>query len=156
MIKYNLNIGDVAVSRVNATYTCFGLGSCLGVFIQDRLTGISGGAHILLPESEGEENCSGKFYSVEKAVNRLLQQFEQLGSNLTYLRAKITGGANVVGLSVDNGSMNTQAVVKQLTTNKIFIAVLEVGGKQSRTAHFTSDTGLLTVKKPQINELRVY
>ncbi len=156
MIEYKLAIGDVAVSNISTTYTCYGLGSCLGVFIQDRLTGISGGAHILLPESDSNEIRSDKFYSVDSAVKRLLYQFEQLGSNLTYLRAKVTGGANVVGLTVDTGLMNTEALIKQLTENKIFIAAIEVGGKYSRTAQYKSDTGLLTVKKPQINDLRVY
>src|SRR6478609_4263347 len=42
MIQYKLNIGDVVISDSPATYTCFGLGSCIGLFIQDRLTGLSG------------------------------------------------------------------------------------------------------------------
>src|SRR4051812_11663902 len=96
MIEYKLNIGDVVASAVPASYICFGLGSCIGLFIQDRVTGISAGAHIFLPEEEQEPADSSKFYSATAAIDNILEQFKFHGNDLTALRAKVTGGANVL------------------------------------------------------------
>jgi chemotaxis protein CheD len=156
MREYTLNMGDVATTFGEARYTCFGLGSCIGLFLQDRLTGLSGGAHILLPELEKGPLEYAKFYNVTSALTELLHQLKLNGSDLTCLRAKITGGANVINVNTQTGSRNVQSVIKQLTELKIFIAATDVGGTYFRTAKFESDTGLLSVKIPQINECRTY
>lgn len=156
MIEYTLNIGDVMTSKRNATYACFGLGSCVGLFLQDRITGISGGAHILLPGNDEGPEGSGKFYNVTAALNELLKQFQLQGSNLQALRAKITGGANVIGVNMQTGERNASTLVKQLTDRKIYIAAMDVGGNQSRTARFEGHTGLLTVRMSAIKELKNY
>lgn len=67
-------------------YSCFGLGSCIGLFVQDRLRGLSGGAHILLPESEKVPD-GFKFYNVIAALDEILNHFKSQGSNLSALRA---------------------------------------------------------------------
>jgi chemotaxis protein CheD len=155
MIGYTLNIGDVITSSEKATYACFGLGSCVGLFIQDRLTGLSGGAHIFLPANESGPDTT-KFYSAEAAVDELLKQFRLRGSNLTALRAKLTGGANVISVSADTGARNSDSVISYLKANRIFIAGLDIGGVHCRTAKFQSDTGLLTVKSAGTNALKIY
>jgi chemotaxis protein CheD len=155
MITYTLNIGDVFTSSEKATYTCFGLGSCVGLFLQDRLSGLSGGAHIFLPENERGPDTT-KFYSVESALNELLSQFRVRGSDLTSLRAKLTGGANVISVSSDTGARNTDSVISYLKARKIFIAGADIGGAHSRTVKFQSDTGELTVKSAATNELKIY
>ncbi len=155
MIEYTLNIGDVITSPRKARYACFGLGSCIGLFIQDRLTGITGGAHILLPGNEqGPDNF--KFYNVSAAVDEILNQFKMQGSNLTALRAKVTGGANVIGVNSTTGVRNAESVINHLTAHKIYIAAVDVGGNYSRTARFESQTGVLSVCMSAIKECKNY
>jgi len=156
MREYKLNIGDVVTSSKNVTYTCLGLGSCIGLFIQDRLTGISGGAHIFLPESESGSNNFSSFCSATKAIDEILRQMKSNGSTLEYLRAKITGGANVLGFNSSTGEQNANSVVKHLIDKKVFIAAKDLGGSFCRTAKFDSDSGTLTVRIPQINQQKIY
>ncbi|PZR31621.1 MAG: hypothetical protein DI538_20695 [Azospira oryzae] len=156
MIEYKLNIGDVAISEEPASYTCFGLGSCVGLFVQDRITGLSGGAHIFLPDSEGTGMDQKKFYNVTSALEELLTQFQLRGNQLDSLRAKVTGGADIVRLHYQTGKRNVESVVSHLTARKIFIAAMDVGGGFCRTAKFESKTGKLTVKIPVTNEYKIY
>jgi chemotaxis protein CheD len=156
MIDYQLNIGDVAISTRSAKYTCYGLGSCIGLFIHDRLTGISGGAHILLPESEKGPADFAKYYNVTEAIDEILTRMKFTGNPLNTLRAKITGGANVVSINCHTGQRNIESVTRHLTERKIFLAASDVGGTYCRSAKFESSTGLLTVRIPQINEYKIY
>jgi len=155
MIDYTLNIGDVVTSPRQASYTCYGLGSCIGLFLHDRLTGLSGGAHILLPESESGVSSFSKFYNVVSALDEMLAQFTNQGSTLEALRAKIVGGANVIGVNMLTGERNVKSVVRQLVARKIFVAALEVGGRYSRTAKFESTTGNLIVRISETNESKI-
>jgi chemotaxis protein CheD len=155
MINYTLNIGDVFISSQKASYTCYGLGSCVGLFVQDRVTGISGGAHILLPGNEKGIGRMDKFYNVTGAMQEILTQFQIMGSSLTTLRAKIAGGANVIGGELLTGKMNCESVLKQLIDHQIFIAAKDVGGSCYRTATFRSDTGQLLVRT-ESKELNIY
>lgn len=156
MIQYKLNIGDVVISDAPATYTCFGLGSCIGLFIQDRLTGLSGGAHIFLPASDTHSIEQDKFYAADAAIQNILDRFKERGSNLNALRAKVVGGANVLGGNLQTGPQNTASVLQRLVASKIFIAAQDVGGTITRTVHFKTDTGELIVKVPTTNELKIY
>lgn len=157
MMEFTLNMGDVMTSRRAATYTCIGLGSCIGLFLQDRVTGLSGGAHILLPESDEGPGVEGeaKFYNATGALNELLRQFRLLGSNLETLRAKVVGGANVVSANINTGERNAESVVNQLVANRVFIAAIDVGGNYFRTARFQSQTGELSIKRSPINEFAI-
>jgi len=159
MIDHRLNIGDLIVSKnKDMTFTCFGLGSCIGLFLQDRITGISGGAHILLPSEIESPNIFGQFYSVQSAINELLLQFKKRGSSLMTLRAKVTGGANVLSSDIEfaTGKRNTENVINNLIKNKIFIAASETGGQHARTAKFNCKTGELLVRKPDSEEINIY
>jgi chemotaxis protein CheD len=155
-MEYQLNIGDVVTSGSTANYTCFGLGSCIGLFMQDRVTGLTGGAHILLPDDETVPLGTLKFYSVQRAIDEILRRMKVKGSSLTTLRAKVTGGANVIGATSEIGGRNIESVVANLRERKIFLAAMDVGGTYCRTARFESQTGLLQVRLPQLNQYKTY
>jgi chemotaxis protein CheD len=136
-----LQINDLYVTRQPVVYTCFGLGSCIALFIADRLTGVTGGVHIPMPD----EITAGEFLSAARLIEALLSNFEGLGSNLSFLRAKITGGAQLYNSFTSLGQQNIEAVVANLRERKIFLAAADVGGNLARTAHFNSVTGALTI-----------
>jgi chemotaxis protein CheD len=156
MINYKLNIGDVVTSSKAVRYSCYGLGSCIGLFIQDRLTGHSGGAHIFLPEDEIGPNRYSRFCNVTYAVEEILRQMKAHGSSLQTLRAKIAGGANLFATTSSVGERNGQSLMKHLIDRRIFIAAHDLGGTFCRTVKFESQSGMLHVSKPQIKQYKTY
>lgn len=155
MINHVIKIGEVKSFSDPVTLVCYGLGSCVGLFMQDRAKGIAGGAHILLPEDENGPPCSEHWYSVRRALERIFEEFQMLGSSLKGLRAKITGGANVY-TATGSGERIVQSVVDGLTGRNVYLAASDVGGRLPRTAHFYSDTGMMLVKTAQTNSYRIF
>lgn len=155
MRDHTLNIGEVKTFDHPVTLTCHGLGSCVGLFVQDRTKGITGGAHILLPDDDAAVEEGKLWYSVSKAVNRILEQFQRKGSLLDTLRAKVAGGANILNSTFGVGQRNVESVVNELIRRRIYIAALDVGGQVSRTAKFDSDSGSLVVRTVETNNYKV-
>lgn len=156
MTNHRLNIGDVVTSSEKVIYTCLGLGSCIGLFIKDRLTNQTAGAHIFLPDDEqGPDNISS-LCNVSAALDEILRQLKMNGSNLTALRAKMAGGANVLGTKTLSGYRNAQSVLKQLIRRGIYIAASDLGGTHCRSATFDSNSGTMTVKNAQLNEFKTF
>jgi chemotaxis protein CheD len=149
MKRVILNIGDAHAVEGAATFTCFGLGSCIGLFLQDRTLGLAGGAHIMLPEDTTSSHaCAGKFYNVTEAIDYLLKQFARKGSSLKAIRAKITGGANIIQTMYNIGALNAESTRNHLTRRGVYIAATDVGGFESRTVNFHTYTGDLSIVNP--------
>ncbi len=148
-MKKVLGISELYSSDKPVEYTCYGLGSCIGLFINDRVKGLSGGAHIALPGPTNES----EFIDAEKMIDGLLEQLSNQGSDLLTLRAKVTGGAQVFESALDIGKQNIEMVLKQLTNKRIFIAAMDVGGKVSRTARFNGESGEVKIST---SEQRTY
>jgi chemotaxis protein CheD len=141
MRKRMLNINEVDVTDKPVVYTCYGLGSCIGLFVTDRVRGLTGGAHIPLPScSDADE-----FLGAGRLINELLGLFALGGSDLSGLRAKVTGGAQVYENSFNIGEQNVQVVLQKLIDLKVYLAATDVGGAMARTARFNSVTGELQI-----------
>ncbi len=136
-----LAINDVDVSDHPVVYTCYGLGSCIGLFISDRSKAVSGGAHIALALPSPNSQYPDAF----DMIDQLLTGLKERGSDLSTLRAKIAGGARVYDSSPDIGACNVEMVMNYLVRHKIFLAATDVGGRCARTARFDSDTGKLGI-----------
>lgn len=141
MKKKVLHMNDFDVSEKPVVYTCYGLGSCIGLFVTDRRLNLSGGAHIPIPFSLG----GGSFLDATYMIDELLNTFVSMGSDLSNLRAKLTGGAKVYESALSIGEQNAQVVISQLIQKKVFIAASDVGGVVSRTARFNTLTGELEI-----------
>lgn len=148
--EYVLSIGDVKTIDGPAMFTCLGLGSCIGVFLEDRNAGVYGGAHIFLPDNKQPRHPdAGKHYNVVQAIDALLEQFARMGSSLQSVSAKITGGANVIvkgGNSI--GERNARSAMSYLASRGIKITSVDVGGRESRTARFHTSTGNVNINNP--------
>jgi chemotaxis protein CheD len=136
-----LNINEMDVSAEPVVFTCYGLGSCIGLFITDRTKGLSGGVHIPLPNNASQSEWKDATYLIDE----LLSTFQAWGSDLNTLRAKVTGGAQVYGSHSNIGAQNAEVVLKQLTDRKVYIAATDVGGTISRTARYHSQSGELQI-----------
>lgn len=128
-------MGDLVVSATEGDeLVAIGLGSCIGLAMVDRLAGVAGLAHVVLPESSGTAGPPGKF--ADTAVPELLAQMERLGAVKRRVQAVLIGGARMfaVGGSMDIGSRNATAVRDQLRQLGILVHAEEIGGSRGRTA----------------------
>jgi chemotaxis protein CheD len=140
MTKRMLNINEVAVFKEPVEMICYGLGSCVALFVSDRVKGISGGAHIFLSEKIANSELKG----ASELVDELLKGFQNYGSDLKTLRAKMAGGARIFDTLSSTGADNAKEILRLLVSKSIFVAASDVGGEISRTARFnSSDQSLL-------------
>ncbi len=153
--EHPLNIGEIKVFAKPTIITCFGLGSCIGLFLYDRIHKIGGGAHIMLPKimEMNENNGISMSSYADFAVESLITRMKIKGSH-TSLRAKVVGGANLfAGDHLQVGKNNIAAVVKQLLQNRIYMAGMDVGGSVSRTARFYTENGSVAVSTPSYKHI---
>jgi len=139
MQRYVLNMGEMVVASNSGEIICYGLGSCIGVFLHDRFQKIGAGAHIALPEAEGECNATT---SLSSLVNEMLNA----GCNRQTIRAFIIGGANILNLQSFNiGIKNIEFVRNELKKARIMIKAQDVGGANYRTARLNVSQGSLVI-----------
>ena len=150
-----LGIGDMKVFDQPVLMKCFGLGSCVGLFVKDRKTGVTGGAHIFLPEASRDASLI-EHMAADSCVKEMLQKMKSMGASLESTRAKIAGGSNVLRSFNEVGSKNTIAVIDALLKSKIYIVALDVGGFTSRTVEFDSASEKLTVHHLERNSTKIY
>src|SRR6187455_2858681 len=105
-----LLIGEVKVFDQPVVMKCYGLGTCVGLFVKDHMTGITGGAHIFLPDFN-ETNSFGEGIPADECVEHMLGEMKKKGASLSTLRAKIAGGSNSRLHFYDVGNRNTKGVI---------------------------------------------
>ena len=131
----NVRMGEMVVSaRPGDELSAIGLGSCIGLAVADRQSGVVGLAHVVLPESFGVNGPPGKF--ADLAVPELLHRLEAAGAVRRRLLAVIMGGARMFAgeLTNDIGARNTEAVRECLDTERVAIHAQDIGGDRGRTA----------------------
>ncbi|MBL6447048.1 chemotaxis protein CheD [Fulvivirga sp. 29W222] len=136
-----LGLSEWAVSNSPGEIICFGLGSCVGVFLYDKFKRIGAGAHIMTPS----DKCGG-FNIITAMISEMLL----LGSQPLTIRARLVGGANIFSMeSYCIGKRNVDSVKKDLKKMRILIESEDLGGNESRTARLNISTGELIVSTPQ-------
>lgn len=137
MKKIVLFINDFYTTQGVEEMICYGLGSCIGLFIQDRCLGLTSGAHI--PVIKSYEHTGYK--SAEEILMNMFNELSEKGSSLKNLRAKIVGGASIFKSSYNIGEENVKIIRELLINKKVFIAAQDTGGNFARTAYFNLVTG---------------
>jgi chemotaxis protein CheD len=141
MLEHALNLGEFVVTKDIANIACYGLGSCVGLFIYDRVNKISGAAHVVLSDDLEKDTT----YNAKTAFEKLIEEIEKIGGDKNALRAKIVGGANLFNSGFRTGERNVETLKKLILNHKIFLAGQDVGGTKSRTARFNTLNGNLLV-----------
>jgi chemotaxis protein CheD len=127
------------------------LGSCVSACIRDRVSGIGGMNHFMLPES-GTENgdplsSSARYgtYAMEVLINQLIK----LGAKRPNLEAKVFGGGNVMRhFTVHNiGERNADFALEYLKTEKIRVVAQDLVGIYPRKVYFFPKTGKVLIKR---------
>lgn len=127
------------------------LGSCVAACIRDRVFGIGGMNHFMLPDSGGDANsplsASMRYgaYAMEMLINQLLKA----GARRENLEAKVFGGGNVLRgfTSINVGERNARFVRDFLRSENIRIVAEDLNDVHPRKVYYFPKTGKVLVKK---------
>ena len=127
------------------------LGSCVCACIRDKVSGIGGMNHFMLPESGQDrgnplgDSARYGIYAMEVLINQLLK----MGAKRSNFEAKVFGGGSVLrGFTVSNvGERNAEFVLQFLKTEKITVAAKDLLDIYPRKVYYFPSTGLVRVKK---------
>jgi chemotaxis protein CheD len=142
--------GELAASAVAGdVLVSLGLGSCIGLALLDRRTGVAGLAHVVLPDSGGTA-ADNPLKFADKAVPELIDRVVARGGRRLRLEAALVGGASMFATSsatLEVGSRNEAAVRELLKTLRIPVVAAETGGKRGRTVRVHVDATRVTVRE---------
>jgi chemotaxis protein CheD len=127
------------------------LGSCVAACIRDRVTGIGGMNHFMLPDDKREGNTpiamAARYgsYAMEMMINELLKN----GAKRSNLEAKLFGGGNVLrGFTVTNvGQRNVDFALKYLESEAINVVAKSLLDIYPRKIYFFPSSGRVMLKK---------
>ncbi|MHA4866700.1 chemoreceptor glutamine deamidase CheD [Duganella sp. PWIR1] len=126
------------------------LGSCVSACIRDRVTGLGGMNHFMLPDGGGDGSpvsASARYgtYAMEILINDLLKA----GARRENLEAKVFGGGAVLkGFTAINvGERNAAFVLSFLKVEKIRVVAEDLNDIYPRKVYFFPRTGKVLVKK---------
>jgi chemotaxis protein CheD len=146
-----VRMGELAASAGSAdVLVSLGLGSCIGLALVDRRTGVAGLAHVVLPASEGHSAGQNKLKFADHAVPELVHRVVRLGARKPKLEAVLVGGASMFAVSsgtLEVGQRNEAAVREQLKALRIPVIAAETGGKRGRTIRVRVDSMEVTVRE---------
>lgn len=126
------------------------LGSCVSACIRDRVSGIGGMNHFMLPEggdADSPVSSSMRYgtYAMEVLINELLKS----GARRENLEAKVFGGGSVLrGYGVINvGERNASFVRQYLKAENIRVLAEDLNDIHPRKVYFFPRSGRVLVKK---------
>ena len=144
--------GEYYVTNYNELVTTV-LGSCVSACIRDRVFGIGGMNHFMLPLSEGKgwggasdfTSTATRFgnYAMEHMINDILKH----GGHKKQLEAKIFGGGRMMDAQTDIGRTNIDFVCGYLKTEGIPVLAQDVGDIYPRKVIYFPESGKVRVKK---------
>ena len=139
--EYFVTRRDMAVVTV--------LGSCVAACLRDRIAGLGGMNHYMLPgiDGGGPVSVSARYgvHAMEILVNRLLK----LGAQRHNLEAKVFGGGNVLRgfVTTTVGQRNAEFVLDYLKTEGIRLVSSDLLGVYPRKVYFFPKTGRVLVRQ---------
>jgi chemotaxis protein CheD len=139
--------GVVAMARPTEVTTI--LGSCVAVCLWDEWLRVGGMNHYLLPTTPVGQPPSGRHGAA--AIPMLIRELERLGSQRQHLKAKVFGGAHLMGPPPPGappslGLRNAELAHRLLAEAGIAILAEDVGGNAGRKLRFRTDDGTALVK----------
>lgn len=129
------------------------LGSCVSACIRDKVAGIGGMNHFMLPAetrpggSPGHRGLSSENSYGSYAMERLINCILKYGGRRENLEVKVFGGGRIMGGMSDVGLQNIEFVRAYLRTEGLPIAAEDVGDDFPRRMAYFPATGKVWVKK---------
>ena len=142
--------GEYYVTTTPGEAVATTLGSCVSACIRDKVFGIGGMNHFMLPvhASHGgqdwldEATRYGNF-AMEYLINSILKA----GGSRQNLEAKVTGGGNIIGNMSNVGLKNSLFVLDYLARESIPVVANDLGDTHPRKVMFYPDSGRMRVKR---------
>ncbi len=129
------------------------LGSCVAACVRNRVTGVGGMNHFLLPTTFDEDATRWGSTPVSAALrygNVAMEKLINLVLGPTNVRSdleiKVFGGARVLQARIDIGDRNVDFVRSYLAKEKLPIAAEDLGGSHPRKVVFDPRSGVVFVK----------
>jgi len=126
------------------------LGSCVAACIRDRVSGIGGMNHFMLPyggDADSPVSASMRYgtYAMEILINQVLKA----GAKRENLEAKVFGGGAVLrGFTAINvGERNAQFVREYLHAEQIRVIAEDLNSTYARKVYYFPRSGRVLVKK---------
>jgi len=125
------------------------LGSCVSACIRDRVFGIGGMNHFMLPEGDGQGGWGAStrygVYAMEVLINEILKK----GGRRDNLQAKLFGGGNVMKALTQSpvGEKNAAFAVQFLKTEGIPVLASDLIDVYPRKVYHFPTSGKVRVKK---------
>ena len=148
-----VGLGEIHVTKnPAAVLVAYGLGSCIGMCAYDPLAGVGGMAHMVLPDSKGDETSSLPAKYVDLGIRTLLEEMKRLGALRSRLSVKAVGGAHVISAPGFDGSFqvgehNLETMEKVLAREGIRLSAADVGGNTGRTFQLHVSSGKVVVRR---------
>jgi chemotaxis protein CheD len=137
----------------NGEMICTVLGSCVSACVRDRVLGIGGMNHFMLPldRSKGESAWSDAASAATRygnvAMEHLINDLLKVGAQRRNLEFKLVGGGKVLAAMTDVGSANIEFVRSYCRTEGFNVAGEDLGDLYPRKVHYYPETGKVRVKK---------
>lgn len=158
--------GEEAVSGDENRVISTVLGSCVSICLWDPAACVGGMNHLLLPELSGGVGNVDTVGAI--AMERLINKMVHAGAERKRLRAKVFGGASMLGGRTDIGLRNAAFASAYLRREGIHCEAESTGGKCARRIQFFPFSGaarqrfvkeapvLKAVQLPEANEIELF
>lgn len=129
------------------------LGSCVSACIRDRIFGIGGMNHFMLPLSEGGHwGGAGDAASTATrygnfAMEHMINDILKYGGQRRNLEVKIFGGGRIIDAQTDIGRNNIEFVIDYLKVEGLALTTQDVGDIYPRKVVYFPASGRVRVKK---------
>ena len=126
------------------------LGSCVSACIRDRITGLGGMNHFMLPDGgDGSSPVSASMRYGSFAMEILINDLLKAGARRENMEAKVFGGGAVLrGFTAMNvGERNAAFVMNYLKTERIRVVAEDLNDIYPRKVYFFPRSGKVLVKK---------
>lgn len=130
------------------------LGSCVSACIRDRVTGVGGMNHFMLPDTGGDADnpVSASMRYGTYAMEVLISELLKAGAKRENMEAKVFGGGNVLrGFTAINvGERNAKFVLDYLKAERMRVIAEDLNDIYPRKVYFFPKTGKVLVKKLKV------
>jgi len=145
--------GEYYVTTENELITTV-LGSCVSACIRDKVFGIGGMNHFMLPLEQ--KNSSSEWRSVgmsaatrygNVAMEYLINSILKHGGTRQNLEVKIFGGGKILAKMTNVGARNVDFVLEYLQMEGLSVAAQDLGDIYPRKVNYSPLTGKVRMKK---------
>ncbi|TAJ79867.1 MAG: chemoreceptor glutamine deamidase CheD [Gallionellaceae bacterium] len=146
-----LNPGEYYVTK-NAEGIYTTLGSCISACIRDRVSGIGGMNHFMLPVSTGDGGWKAAGLGASTrygnfAMEHLINEIMKNGGSRQNLEVKLFGGGRIIANMTDVGMRNIEFARDYVKTEGLRVTSEDVGDVFPRMVVYFPATGKVRVKR---------